>query len=59
MPVVVASGNGLRAVEKTMELLNAGHDPLDVYTLEHLVAEQRCRELVESRYGTSAEPVQS
>ena len=28
-PIVVASGNGLRAVEKTMELLKAGHDPLD------------------------------
>src|SRR5580693_6348737 len=28
-------------------LRDAGHDPLDVLTLEHLVAEQRCRELVE------------
>ena len=25
----MASGNGLRSVEKTMELLTAGHDPLD------------------------------
>jgi N4-(beta-N-acetylglucosaminyl)-L-asparaginase len=28
-PVVVASGNGLRAVEKAMELVKKGHDPLD------------------------------
>ncbi len=28
-PIVVASGNGLRAVEKAMELLKSGHDPLD------------------------------
>jgi N4-(beta-N-acetylglucosaminyl)-L-asparaginase len=28
-PVIVASGNGLRAVEKAMELLRQGHDPLD------------------------------
>ena len=28
-PVVVASGNGLRAVEKAMELVKQGHDPLD------------------------------
>ncbi len=28
-PVVVASGNGLRAVEKAMELIQAGADPLD------------------------------
>ena len=28
-PVVVASGNGLRAVEKAMELIKQGHDPLD------------------------------
>lgn len=28
-PVVVASGNGLRAVERAMELVKQGHDPLD------------------------------
>lgn len=28
-PVAVASGNGLRAVEKAVELMNAGADPLD------------------------------
>lgn len=28
-PVVIASGNGLRAVEKAMELIRAGADPLD------------------------------
>ncbi len=28
-PVIVSSGNGLRAVEKAMELVKAGHDPLD------------------------------
>jgi N4-(beta-N-acetylglucosaminyl)-L-asparaginase len=28
-PLVVASGNGLRAVEKAMELVKRGHDPLD------------------------------
>jgi N4-(beta-N-acetylglucosaminyl)-L-asparaginase len=28
-PIIVASGNGLRAVEKAMELVNSGHDPLD------------------------------
>ncbi len=28
-PVVVASGNGLRAVEKAMALIKEGHDPLD------------------------------
>jgi N4-(beta-N-acetylglucosaminyl)-L-asparaginase len=28
-PIVVASGNGLRAVEKAMELVKEGHDPLD------------------------------
>jgi N4-(beta-N-acetylglucosaminyl)-L-asparaginase len=28
-PIVVSSANGLRAIEKTMELLKAGHDPLD------------------------------
>ena len=28
-PIVVASGNGLRAVEKAMELIRQGHDPLD------------------------------
>ena len=28
-PIVVASGNGLRAVAKTMELLMSGNDPLD------------------------------
>ena len=28
-PIVVSSGNGLRTVEKTMELLKAGRDPLD------------------------------
>lgn len=28
-PVVVASGNGLRATEKAMEMLRAGADPLD------------------------------
>src|SRR5579883_1532720 len=28
-PVVVASGNGLKTVEKTMELIKAGADPLD------------------------------
>src|SRR4051812_8142219 len=28
-PVVVASGNGLRTVEKAMELIKAGADPLD------------------------------
>ena len=28
-PIVVASGNGLRAVEKAMELVRKGHDPLD------------------------------
>ena len=28
-PIVVASGNGLRTVEKAMELLKKGHDPLD------------------------------
>ncbi len=28
-PIVVASGNGLKAIEKAMELLKAGADPLD------------------------------
>jgi N4-(beta-N-acetylglucosaminyl)-L-asparaginase len=28
-PVIVASGNGLRAVEKAMDLVKKGHDPLD------------------------------
>jgi N4-(beta-N-acetylglucosaminyl)-L-asparaginase len=28
-PIVVSSGNGLRAVEKAMELVRAGRDPLD------------------------------
>jgi len=28
-PIVVASGNGLAAVEKAMELVKKGHDPLD------------------------------
>jgi N4-(beta-N-acetylglucosaminyl)-L-asparaginase len=28
-PVVVASGNGLRAVEKAMQMVKDGHDPLD------------------------------
>jgi len=28
-PVVISSGNGLRAVEKAMELIKAGMDPLD------------------------------
>jgi len=28
-PVVIASGNGLRAVDRAMELLNQGADPLD------------------------------
>src|SRR5271165_6158315 len=28
-PIIVASGNGLRAVEKAMELVKAGADPLD------------------------------
>src|SRR3954469_22794854 len=28
-PVVVSSANGLRAVEKAMELIRAGSDPLD------------------------------
>ena len=28
-PIIVASGNGLRAVEKAMELVKKGHDPLD------------------------------
>src|SRR3954452_5376378 len=28
-PVIVASGNGLRAVERAMELVKQGHDPLD------------------------------
>jgi N4-(beta-N-acetylglucosaminyl)-L-asparaginase len=28
-PIIVASGNGLRAVEKAMELVKAGRDPLD------------------------------
>src|SRR5271166_3524524 len=28
-PIVVASGNGLRSVEKAMELVKKGHDPLD------------------------------
>jgi Asparaginase len=28
-PVIVASRNGLRAVEKAMELVKQGHDPLD------------------------------
>ena len=28
-PMVIASGNGLKAIEKTMELLKAGADPLD------------------------------
>ena len=28
-PSCVASGNGLRAVEKAMELIKQGHDPLD------------------------------
>jgi N4-(beta-N-acetylglucosaminyl)-L-asparaginase len=28
-PVIVASANGLRAVEKAMELVKKGHDPLD------------------------------
>lgn len=29
MPVVVASGNGLRTVQKAMEVVKQGHDPLD------------------------------
>src|SRR5262249_20920612 len=28
-PIVVSSANGLRTVEKAMELVRAGHDPLD------------------------------
>jgi len=28
-PVVIASGNGLRAVERAMDLIRRGHDPLD------------------------------
>jgi N4-(beta-N-acetylglucosaminyl)-L-asparaginase len=28
-PIAIASGNGLRAVEKAMELVKSGHDPLD------------------------------
>jgi N4-(beta-N-acetylglucosaminyl)-L-asparaginase len=28
-PVIVASGNGLRAIERAMELVKKGHDPLD------------------------------
>jgi N4-(beta-N-acetylglucosaminyl)-L-asparaginase len=28
-PIAISSANGLRAVEKAMELLKAGHDPLD------------------------------
>src|ERR1700752_442372 len=28
-PIIVSSGNGLRAVEKAMELVRKGHDPLD------------------------------
>ena len=28
-PIIVSSGNGLRAVEKAMELVKKGHDPLD------------------------------
>jgi N4-(beta-N-acetylglucosaminyl)-L-asparaginase len=28
-PIIVASGNGLRSVEKAMELVKQGHDPLD------------------------------
>ena len=28
-PVVIASGNGMKAIEKAMELLKAGADPLD------------------------------
>jgi N4-(beta-N-acetylglucosaminyl)-L-asparaginase len=28
-PIAVSSGNGLRAVEKAMELIKQGHDPLD------------------------------
>jgi N4-(beta-N-acetylglucosaminyl)-L-asparaginase len=28
-PIIVSSGNGLRAVEKAMELVRTGHDPLD------------------------------
>src|SRR6516162_1326837 len=28
-PIAVSSGNGLRTVEKAMELVNKGHDPLD------------------------------
>ena len=28
-PVVIASGNGLKAVEKAMEMIRAGSDPLD------------------------------
>jgi N4-(beta-N-acetylglucosaminyl)-L-asparaginase len=28
-PVIVASGNGLKAVERAMELVKKGHDPLD------------------------------
>lgn len=28
-PIVVASGNGLRAVEKAMAMIKQGHDPLD------------------------------
>ena len=28
-PIIVSSGNGLRAVEKAMELVKTGHDPLD------------------------------
>ncbi len=28
-PIAIASGNGLRTVEKAMELVRKGHDPLD------------------------------
>ncbi len=28
-PIVIASGNGLRAVERAMQLVRGGHDPLD------------------------------
>jgi len=28
-PIAVSSGNGLRAVEKAIELVRKGHDPLD------------------------------
>ncbi len=28
-PIVVASGNGLRAVEQAMAMIKQGHDPLD------------------------------